>query len=99
MAPYADRMGVPPLNEPRSVSRSPWTIRVADVSARHRWPVFGLWLEFTLGLFAASLAMGGADTAAAVSVQQQAHPEANEADLVYSPPGTATEPHAQPLLA
>jgi len=86
------------VTEPRSVSRSPWTVRVADVSARHRWPVFGLWLVFTLGLFAASLAMGGADTAAAVSNEQQARYESTEAYLVYSPPGTATEPPSQQFL-
>src|SRR4051794_34295207 len=91
-------MGVPSLTEPRPASRSPWTVRVADVSARHRWPVFGLWLVFTLGLFGASLAMGGADTAAAVSNEQRSRYESAEAYLVYAPPGTVTQPPSQQFL-
>ena len=46
--------------------RQPWTVRVAGWSARHRWPVFGLWFVLTIGLFVASLAMGGTRTADAV---------------------------------
>jgi uncharacterized membrane protein YdfJ with MMPL/SSD domain len=91
-------MGANDLTESRPVGRSPWTVRVADVSARHRWPVFGLWLVFTLGLFGASLAMGGANTAAAVSNEQRARYESTEAYLVYSPPGTATLPPSQQFL-
>jgi uncharacterized membrane protein YdfJ with MMPL/SSD domain len=44
----------------------PWTVRVAAWSARHRWPVAGLWLVLTIGLFVASMAMGGTLTADAV---------------------------------
>ena len=52
---------------PHHAARPPWTVRVATWSARHRWPVLVLWFVATLGLFAASLAMGGTDTEAAVS--------------------------------
>ena len=39
--------------------REPATVRVAMWSARHRWPVVGLWFAATIGLFIASLSMGG----------------------------------------
>jgi RND superfamily putative drug exporter len=45
-----------------SRTREPWTVRVAMWSARHRWPVFGLWFVATIGLFVASLAAGGINT-------------------------------------
>ena len=43
----------------------PWTVRVALWSARHRWPVFGLWFVLTIGVFVASLNAGGIRTVAA----------------------------------
>ena len=43
----------------------PWTVRVALWSARHRWPVFGLWFVLTIGIFAISLGMGGIRAVAA----------------------------------
>ena len=43
----------------------PWTVQVALWSARHRWPVFGLWFVLTIGFFAVSLALGGIRTVAA----------------------------------
>ena len=88
------------MTQPRPVARSPWTVGVADFSARHRWPVFGIWFVFTLGIFAASLGLGGTDTAEAVSNEQRARYESSEAYLVYSPPGTTTQapPSAQFLL-
>ncbi len=43
----------------------PWTVRVALWSARHRWPVFGLWFVLTIGIFVASLGMGGIRAVAA----------------------------------
>ena len=49
---------------------APWTVRVAMWSARHRWPVFALWMILTIGLFAASLAAGGTRTAGAVADEQ-----------------------------
>jgi hypothetical protein len=39
--------------------RHPWTVRLAGWSAKHRWPVVGLWLVLTIGMFIASLAAGG----------------------------------------
>ncbi|HLY14137.1 MAG TPA: MMPL family transporter [Candidatus Limnocylindrales bacterium] len=43
----------------------PWTVRVALWSARHRWPVFGLWFVLTIGIFVISLGMGGIRAVAA----------------------------------
>ena len=40
---------------------------MAAWSARHRWPVVGLWFLLTIGLFVGSLAIGGTRTADAVS--------------------------------
>ena len=42
-----------------SVTRAPWTVRVATWSARHRWLVAALWFGATVGMFALSLAIGG----------------------------------------
>ncbi len=39
---------------------------MAAFSAAHRWPVIALWFVATIGLFAASLAAGGTDSANAV---------------------------------
>jgi uncharacterized membrane protein YdfJ with MMPL/SSD domain len=46
-------------------SAQPWTVRVALWSARHRWPVFGLWFVLTIGIFIVSLGMGGIRAVAA----------------------------------
>ncbi|MFL5679775.1 MAG: MMPL family transporter [Chloroflexota bacterium] len=80
------------------VTRPPWTVRVAGFSAAHRWPVFGLWFVFTLGLFVASLSLGGTNTAEAVSNQQQSRFESTEANNVFSPPGTETGPPSSQYL-
>ena len=69
--------------EPRP-SGSPWTVRVANWSARHRWPVFVLWFVATIGLFAGSLAVGGTKAVDAVSRDQRARYESSEAYLIYS---------------
>ena len=53
------------VSPPHSRPGQPWTVRVALWSARHRWPVFGLWFVLTIGFFAASLALGGIRTVAA----------------------------------
>jgi hypothetical protein len=38
-------------NEPvQPAGREPATVRIAMWSARHRWPVTGLWFVFTIGL-------------------------------------------------
>ena len=42
--------------------RSPWTVRVAAWSARHRWLVFVLWMAGTLGTLGAGFAAGGIQT-------------------------------------
>ena len=45
--------------EPTGRIREPATVRVAMWSSRHRWPVAGLWVVATIGLFVLSLAGGG----------------------------------------
>ena len=82
---------------PLAPRRAPWTVRVADLSARHRWPVFGLWLLATLGLFAASLAAGGTNSAAAVTNEQRSRYEAGEAGVLFNASGTEA-PSQQFLL-
>ena len=69
--------------EPRPVG-VPWTVRVADWSARHRWPVFVLWFVATIGLFAGSIAAGGINSAQAVSNNERGKYEAAEAFIVYN---------------
>jgi RND superfamily putative drug exporter len=67
-----------------TAARAPWTVRVAAWSARHRWPVFGLWFVATIGLFVVSLAAGGTRSVEAVSNDQRAKYEAGEAYVIYS---------------
>src|SRR5213595_482573 len=74
------RPSTPSLGAPK---RPPWTARVAGWSARHRWPVFGLWFVVTIGLFAGSLAVGGTRAVEAVSNDQRAKYEAGEAYVIY----------------
>src|SRR5438552_4033749 len=61
----------------------PWTVRLATWSARHRWPVFGLWFVVTIGVFAVSLAMGGTRTQGAVSQNAKAKFESVRAYDVF----------------
>jgi RND superfamily putative drug exporter len=68
----------------------PWTVRVSGWSARHRWPVFVLWFVATIGLFATSLAVGGTNTAEAVSNDDRAKYEAGEAFVIYGAANTQT---------
>ena len=80
-------------------SRPPWTVRVAGFSARHRWPVFALWLVLTLGLFATSILMGGTSTAEAVSNDTRARFESIAAYQLFRPAqGQPTPPPSQQLL-
>ena len=74
-----------PVPDPSLASpkRPPWTARVAGWSARHRWPVFGLWFVMTIGLFAGSLFAGGTRAVEAVSNDQRAKIEAGEAYVIY----------------
>ena len=67
----------------------PWTVRVASWSARHRWPVLGLWFVFTIGLLVASLAAGGTNTQGAVTQNQRAKFEAAHAYDVFNASGTS----------
>ena len=72
----------------------PWTVRVAGWSARHRWPVFVLWFVATIGLFVVSLAVGGTNTAEAVSNDDRAKYEAGEAFVIYGAANTQSEEKA-----
>jgi uncharacterized membrane protein YdfJ with MMPL/SSD domain len=81
--------------------RVPWTVRVAGWSARHRWPVVGLWFVATIGIFIGSLLAGGTNAAEAVSNDERAKYEAGEAYVVYNAANTQTtaeEASAQFLL-
>jgi uncharacterized membrane protein YdfJ with MMPL/SSD domain len=73
-----------------TVPRQPWTVRVASWSARHRWPVFGLWFVLTIGLFVLSLALGGTRTADAVD-DDGAEQSTYEAARAYDVFGAASE--------
>lgn len=72
----------------RHSKRPPWTVRVANVSAAHRWRVVGLWFVATIGLFLASLAAGG--TAAENAVSDDGGPtyESRRAYDVFDASGT-----------
>ncbi len=85
---------------PRPTSaRPPWTVRVAVWSARHRWPVFGLWFVLTIGLFMASIALGGTKTAEAVSNDsQQSQFESARAYDLFGQSGTALPASEQVLV-
>ena len=67
-----------------TVTRPPWTVRVAAWSAHHRWPVAAVWFVATIGLFALSLAAGGTRSVEAVSNNERAKYEAGEAGVVYA---------------
>ncbi|MGZ8514713.1 MAG: MMPL family transporter, partial [Candidatus Limnocylindrales bacterium] len=67
--------------------RVPATVRVAMWSARHRWPVVGLWLLATIGLFVSSLAMGGINAADANANPNERQLEASEAYDVFNAGG------------
>jgi RND superfamily putative drug exporter len=75
--------------------RQPWTVRVAVWSARHRWPVVALWFVLTIGLFVASLAAGGTNTADAVSNDRSDDEvfESRAAYDVFNASGTTEAPH------
>jgi RND superfamily putative drug exporter len=73
----------------RRPSDDPWTVRVASWSARHRWPVLGLWFVLTIGLFVGSLAAGGTNTQGAVTQNQRAKFEAARAYDLFNASGTS----------
>jgi RND superfamily putative drug exporter len=74
--------------------REPTTVRIAMWSARHRWPVVGLWFAVTIGLFAASLAMGGINAGDANENPNDQQLEASEAYDVFNAGGT-NDPYQQ----
>ncbi len=65
----------------------PATVRIAMWSARHRWPVVGLWFLATIGLFVASLSMGGIKAADANANPNERQLEASEAYDVFNAGG------------
>src|SRR4051794_10038786 len=90
-----------PVPSPSTTKPPPWTARVAGWSARHRWPVFGLWFVLTIGVFVASLLAGGTRAVEAVSNDERAKYEAGEALVVWNeanPPKTVQEPASQQFL-
>jgi RND superfamily putative drug exporter len=66
---------------------APVTVRIAMWSARHRWPVVGLWFVATIGLFVASLSMGGINAADANANPNERKLEASEALDVFNAGG------------
>ena len=78
-------------------SREPATVRVAMWSARHRWPVAGLWFVATIGLFVASLSMGGINAGDPNGNPNDQKLEASEALDVFNAGGT-NDPYEQFLV-
>lgn len=82
---------------PSMPGREPATVRIAMWSARHRWPVVILWFVATIGLFAASLAMGGIDAGEVNADPNDRQLEASEAYDVFNAGGT-NDPYEQFLV-
>jgi len=80
-----------------SVGGEPATVRVAMWSARHRWLVVGLWFAATIGLFVASLSMGGINAGDANGNPNDKQLEASEAYDVFNAGGT-NDPYEQVLV-
>jgi RND superfamily putative drug exporter len=78
-------------------SREPATVRIAMWSARHRWPVVGLWFLFTIGILLVSLAMGGIDAAEANADPNERKLESSEAYDVFNAGGT-NDPYEQVVV-
>ena len=78
-------------------SREPATVRIAMWSARHRWPVAGLWFVFTIGILLVSLSMGGIDAADANANPNERKLESSEAYDVFNAGGT-NDPYEQILV-
>jgi putative drug exporter of the RND superfamily len=78
-------------------SREPATVRIAMWSARHRWPVAGLWFVATIGLFALSLNLGGINAADANAGPNDRQLEATKALDVFDAGGT-NDPNEQFLV-
>jgi len=67
--------------------REPATVRIAMWSARHRWPVVALWFIATIGLFGASIAVGGINAEDASGGPNQRKIEASDAYDVFNASG------------
>src|SRR6476660_6259570 len=76
-------------------TRAPWTVRVATWSARHRWPVLGLWFLATIGLFVLSTLAGGTRTQGAVSQNNSAKFESIRAYDLFGAGAAAAQPPGQ----
>ena len=87
-------MSIEPTSAP---GREPGTVRIAMWSARHRWPVVGLWFAATIGLLVASIAMGGIDAAASDENPNQQPFESSLAYDVFNAGGT-NDPYEQLLV-
>ena len=66
-------------------------------SARHRWPVAGLWFVVTIGLLLVSLSMGGINAADADANPNERQLEASEAYDVFNAGGT-NDPFEQVIV-
>jgi uncharacterized membrane protein YdfJ with MMPL/SSD domain len=77
-------------SRPRSAGQ-PFTVRVATWSARHRWPVAAAWFALTIGIFVASLALGGTRTLSQMN-GGPARTESALADQAFTS-GGQTAPH------
>ena len=66
-------------------------------SARHRWPVAGLWFVATIGLLLVSLSMGGINAADANANPNERQLEASEAYDVFNAGGT-NDPFEQVIV-
>ena len=70
---------------PPSGSRPVRTVRVALWSARHRWSVMLVWLVFTIGLFVASLGLGGIKTVSVTADGSASGTESGRAEQLMNP--------------
>jgi uncharacterized membrane protein YdfJ with MMPL/SSD domain len=84
-------------HSPSSPGREPTTVRLAMWSARHRWPVVSLWFVATIGLFVASMAMGGIDAGDVNADPNDRQLEARRAYDVFNAGGT-NDPYEQFLV-
>ena len=79
-----------------SSPRPPWTVRVANWSARHRWPVFVLWFAATLGMLGGSLAAGGINS---LDVNEDPNGPQLESEIAFDVYGAGDEtPPAERLV-
>src|SRR4249919_861191 len=77
--------------------REPATVRIAMWSARHRWPVAGLWFVATIGILVISLSMGGIDASDANANPNEQQIEASKAYDVFNAGGT-NDPFEQVIV-